>query len=338
MRNDFRRGARAAPALALIAIGAAAAIPQSARADEGGISFWLPGIYGSLAAVPSQPGFNFATFNYYTSVSAGASKDFQIGPSIVAGVEARVDLQYFNLNYVFATPVLGGQASVGMSGLFGTNTTSIFGTLTGPGGGTISGARSQTVTGFGDLYPAASIKWNQGVNNFMVYATGDIPVGLYSEDNLANMGIGHGAADAGVGYTYFNPHDGNELSAVTGLTYNFINPSTQYQSGIDWHFDWGASHFLTQNVMFGLVGYVYDQITGDSGSGAKLGPFESRVVGIGPQLGVLFPVAGLQGYLNLKGYGEFDAVHRPSGYNVWLTLAITPEAPAAAAALPTKKN
>src|SRR5262245_65689151 len=41
-------------------------------ADEGGVSFWLPGLYGSLAAVPGQPGFSFATFNYYTSVSAGA--------------------------------------------------------------------------------------------------------------------------------------------------------------------------------------------------------------------------------------------------------------------------
>ncbi len=312
---------------------AAALLPQPARADESGVSFWLPGLYGSLAAVPSQPGWNFATFNYYDSVGAGASKDFEIGGHVVAGLDARIDFQWINVAYVFANPVLGGQASVGIGGLFGNNTASIFGTLTGPGGGTISGSRTQSSTGFGDLYPSASIKWNQGVNNFMVYATGDIPVGLYSADNIANLGIGHGAADAGVGYTYFNPHDGNELSAVTGLTYNFINPSTQYQSGIDWHLDWGASHFITQSVMFGLVGYVYDQLTGDSGSGDRLGPFESRVVGIGPQLGVLFPIADLQGYINAKGYTEFDARNRPSGYNLWLTLAISPAAPTPPAAL-----
>jgi hypothetical protein len=88
--------------------------------------------------------------------------------------------------------------------------------------------------------------------------------------------------------------------------------------------------------MFGLVGYVYDQITGDSGPGAKLGPFESRVVGIGPQLGVLFPIAGLQGYLNAKGYTEFDAKNRPSGYNFWLTFAISPAAPAPPAAVAAK--
>jgi hypothetical protein len=80
---------------------------------------------------------------------------------------------------------------------------------------------SDSVTGFGDLYPQASLKWNSGVNNFMTYVTGDIPVGDYSSTRLANLGLGHGAIDGGAGYTYFNPATGREFSAVTGLTYNF---------------------------------------------------------------------------------------------------------------------
>ena len=59
--------------------------------------------------------------------------------------------------------------------------------------------------------------------------------------------------------------------------------------------------FLLPSLQVGAVGYVCDQITGDSGSGAKLGLFQARVIGIGPQIGFLFPVAGLQGYVNLKG-------------------------------------
>lgn len=298
--------------------------PPRAVADEGGVSFWLPGNYGSLAAVPAQPGWSFATSNYYASVSAGKSVDFVLGGGIEAGLNARVDVQFFNANYVFATPVLGGQASLGMSTLLGNNDTSIFGALSGPGGAFISGSRSQSSTGFGDLYPIGSLRWNQGVNNFMTYLTGDVPVGLYEADNLANLGIGHGAVDAGGGYTYFNPQTGHELSAVVGATYNLMNPSTHYQNGIDAHLDWGASQFLTPNVQFGAVGYVYQQITADSGSGAKLGPFMSRVIGIGPQVAFLFPVAGMQGYVNLKGYSEFDARARPSGYNLWLTLSISP--------------
>jgi hypothetical protein len=53
----------------------------------------------------------------------------------------------------------------------------------------------------------------------------------------------------------------------------------------------------------------------------------SRVLGVGPQVTFLFPVAGMQGSFNVKGYREFDANNRPSGYNVWLTFSISPEAP-----------
>ena len=34
-----------------------------ALADEGGVSFWLPGTYGSLASVPAVPGWSFSIFN-----------------------------------------------------------------------------------------------------------------------------------------------------------------------------------------------------------------------------------------------------------------------------------
>ena len=44
----------------------------------------------------------------------------------------------------------------------------------------------------------------------------------------------------------------------------------------------------------------------------------------------LFPVAGMQGYVNLKGYGEFDAHYRASGWNAWLTFSISPWPPYAA--------
>jgi hypothetical protein len=35
----------------------------------------------------------------------------------------------------------------------------------------------------------------------------------------------------------------------------------------------------------------------------------------------------MQGYLNFKGYKEFDAENRPEGWNFWLTLVISPAAP-----------
>jgi hypothetical protein len=44
------------------------------------------------------------------------------------------------------------------------------------------------------------------------------------------------------------------------------------------------------------------------------------------QIGYPFPVGDMQGYVNLKTYGEFGAENRPEGWNVWLTFALSPAA------------
>jgi hypothetical protein len=336
---------RVTRALALTALAAFASAPTIASADETGVSFWLPGLFGSLAATPQQPGWSVASIYYHTSVSAGGevarAREIQIGripanltATLTANVNANVDLGLLNATYVFATPVLGGQASLGLMGLYGANTTSLNGLVTGtlstPGGSipfSRSDSISDSITGFGDLYPQFSLRWNAGVNNYMTYVTGDIPVGAYSSTRLANMGIGHGAIDAGGGYTYFNPQTGHELSGVLGFTYNFQNPDTLYQSGVDMHFDWGASQFLSKQVQVGLVGYVYKQLGCDSGAGDRVGCFRSQVAGVGPQVGFIFPVGDMQGYLNLKAYKEFAAENRPEGWNAWVTFSISPAAP-----------
>jgi hypothetical protein len=163
----------------------------------------------------------------------------------------------------------------------------------------------------------------------MTYVTGDIPTGTYDPARLSNFGIGHGAIDGGGGYTYADLKTGREFSVVTGLTYNFKNPSTDYQSGIDWHLDWGASQFISKQVHIGMVGYMYQQLTADSGAAVVLGEMKSRVLGVGPQIGFLFPVGDLHGYLNLKAYYEFDSNSRPEGWNAWVTFAVSPTAPSA---------
>src|SRR5215510_11975684 len=186
---------------------AAAFVPKSAVADEGGVSFWIPGLFGSLAATPQQPGWSFTTFFYHTTVRAGADVAFArqvhrgdinvpFTGNLNINLKAPPDLQFFVPTYVFATPVLGGQASFLLLGAYGRNETSVSGTLTGSlgqgPGFIISGGRSDTTWGWGDLAPMFTLKWNKGVDNYMVYITGDIPVGAYDPNRLANLGIGHG--------------------------------------------------------------------------------------------------------------------------------------------------
>jgi hypothetical protein len=324
---------------------------NDARADEDGVSFWIPGLFGSLAATPQQPGWTLTSILYNTNVSASGNaavaREITIGKfnptiniSVNAHVHADATLGLIAPSYVFATPFLGGQAAATLLFGYGNNNTSLNATATAstdmpvPFSITRSVALQQDTNGITDLIPMFADRWNAGVNNYMVYLTGDIPVGTYSSSNLANIGLGHGAIDGGVGYTYFDPKLGHEFSAVLGFTGNFQNQSTGYTSGIDSHLDWGASQFLTKQLQVGLVGYFYEQLTGDSGCAPALCPFESRVIGIGPQIGYIFPVAGMQGYLNLKGYGEFDSANRPDGWNVWLTFVLSPAPPSSTSSPP----
>jgi hypothetical protein len=330
------------------AVAALLALPaQIARADEGGVSFWIPGFFGSLAAVPAQaPGWSMTSIYYHDSVAAGAdvarAREFQIRnfpanvtANLSATVNANVDIGFLAGTYTFATPVLGGQASASLLAAYGSNSTSLAGsltgTVTGPGGGTFPFSRfdsiNSSIIAFGDLVPQFALRWNAGVNNYMTYITADLPAGAYQSNRLANLGIGHWAVDVGGGYTYFDPTTGREASAVLGFTYNFIDPSTQYQNGVDMHLDWGVSQFLTKQVQVGLVGYLYQEIGCDSGSGDRVGCFQSRVVGVGPQFGYIFPIGDrMQGYINLKAYGEFANENRPAGWNLWLTFNLSPAA------------
>src|SRR5262249_44134589 len=342
---------------ALLVVGLIAiqdAIQGSARADADGVSFWIPGFFGSLAAAPLQPGWSMTSILYNTNVSASGNaaiaREIRIGDlprgtiniSGNANVHADATIGFVAPSYTFATPFLGGQATAWLLAGYGNNDTSlnanvtatanILGMTVGPFSKSIT--RQQDTTGFTDLIPMFTDRWNAGVNNYMVYMTGGIPVGLYSASNLANIGIGHGAIDGGVGYTYFDEKAGHEFSAVGGLTGNFENFVTHYTSGIDLHLDWAAAKFLSKQVFVGPVGYVYEQITPDSGCRPFLCPFESRVIGVGAQLGTLFPVGNMQGYLNLKGYGEFAHNDRPDGFNLWVTFALSPAAPTAAQSSP----
>jgi hypothetical protein len=325
------------------AIVALASLPQISHADESGVSFWVPGQFGSLAAVPATPGWSLGAIYYHTSVAAsGGVAAGLVGLNPNANVNLRLsspaDVLYLAPTYTFATPVLGGQLAISVTGVYGRDSTTLDGTLTtgfGPFATTRTGSITDTLVGFGDLYPMITLKWNAGVHNYMTYMTGDIPVGAYDPNSLSTIGLGHGAIDAGGGYTYLNPVTGHEFSGVAGFTYNFKNPDTQVQSGVDFHFDWGASKFLSKQVFVGLVGYAYQQISNDIGGAPILGGFRSRVLGIGPQFGYIFPIGGMQGYLNLKGYGEFDAANRPSGWNTWLTFAIS-AAPPESTVTPTR--
>jgi hypothetical protein len=311
-RNAGRLSAGAAAICALLAGASGAAL-----ADEGGVSFWLPGQYASFAAIAPSPGFSLPMQGYYYSGSAGAETALNRGDTLSFGL----DTEFFGLFLVPTwtpdTRVLGARPSFSLAFYPGWNRTSATIGLDGR-------ARSRTdeVTGFGDLYPTAQLFWDRGVHNWMAYLTGDIPVGDYDPDRLSNLGIGHAAIDAGGAYTYLNTKTGWEFSATAGLTYNFENTDTDYTNGIDSHLDVGMSRFLNEQLFVGLVGYAYVQLTADEGQPPALGSMESRTFAIGPQVGYNFNAGGVPIYTNLRGYYEFGVENRTEGGSVFLTVNV----------------
>src|SRR5262249_16273540 len=183
--------------------------------------------------------------------------------NVDADVKAKAGSAAFGLTYVFSTPVLGGQFAISGLAIYGGQHATIDATITGalgPIGFGTERSVSQSLDAFGDLYLQPTLRWNDGVNNYLIYGMMNFPVGAYDAQRVVNFGLGHWSIDGGGGYTYFDPKSGWEFSAVAGLTYNFINPALQYQNGIDAHLDWAVSKFLSKQVQIRIVGYAYQQL------------------------------------------------------------------------------
>ncbi len=256
---------------------------------------------------------------YYYNGSASGDKELRRGKQETAGLDTTVSLLLANPTYAPETRIWGGQLALGLGFGWGYNGVDASVSVTGSMNGL---CRSDSVTGFTDLYPIASLAWAKGNNNWMTYVTGDIPTGNYNSDRLAYIGIGHGAIDAGGGYTYFDQKNGREFSAVLGFTYNFENNDTNYQNGIDAHLDWEVSQFLNEHWQIGIAGYVYGQLSGDSGPKPSDEGLKSGIASIGPEIGYSFTMNGRPAYINLRGYREFAAKNRVEGAAVFVSISI----------------
>ena len=308
-------------------------LPSQAWADAGGVGLWLPGIFGSLAAAPGVPGWSYASIYLHLQANAAGSQNFVTSNgargTVVTGLNAHGDALALGITYISPMPVLGGQAAFSILTAPGNVGVGIDATLTGPRGNAISGAVNDNRTTVSDVFYQGTLKWNQGVHNEMVYVTGNIPSGTYDPNRLANLNLGFVGWDAGAGYTNFDPKAGHEFSVVGGFTYSLPNPYLQYQNGIDFHVDWAASQFLSKTFQVGVAGYFYQQITDDTGPGAKLGGFRGRAIGIGPQVGFIFPrlFEGYSGYLNIRGYKDLEVENRANTWSTWVTFAVSPAPP-----------
>ena len=157
---------------ACLAFALCASAATVARADEGGVSFWLPGEFGSLATAQQVPGWAIGFTNLFESLSASgnvaAAREITIGKlnpnvnvNLNVNLAAKLEALLIAPSYVFATPVFGGQFSVSMAGGAGYSDANLNGTLTvssGPFSVMRQGELSDARFGLTDLYPQASLR------------------------------------------------------------------------------------------------------------------------------------------------------------------------------------
>lgn len=96
---------------------------------------------------------------------------------------------------------------------------------------------------------------------------------------------------------------------------------TDYTTGTGFHAGWAVTKMPTKQFSMGLVVYYCDQITGDSGPGARPGAFEGRAIALGGTVAYNFHLAGTQVSTRVKPYREFDVVNRLEGTAGYLTVA-----------------
>jgi len=310
----------------VLALAIGLAISGPLNAAESAKGFYLLGSRSQFAAVLPGPGGFFQNDVYLYSGDAGTSVQLPLGGLLAADARASVILELPTASYL--VPALGGLAGVALTAPMGWQKVEASATRVSPLGVPTSINVSQDDFQIGDPVLQAFIGWNEGNWHWNIATALNIPVGQWEQGSLVNLGFNRWAVDVTGSATYLDQVRGHELSGALGFTFNGDNLDLDYQTGTEMHIEWSASQLTPSGFSFGVAGYHYQQISGDSGTDARLGAFKGRVTAIGPQIGLMVPMADRVLTAKFRGYYEFNVKNRLEGASAIGTLAV-PLQPAA---------
>jgi hypothetical protein len=192
----------------------------------------------------------------------------------------------------------------------------------GPAGVTVP-AQTSTVGGLGELeFSPCMLNWNFGqlhlASALFLYA----PTGGYDKDRIINTGMNRWAIEPDASVTWLDEKSGLEASTMLGYTINSENSSTHYRSGDEFHADFVLAERFASGSILGAAGYALQQTTADSGSGAAMGAFKSRVLALGPMIGQTIPIGEMPITFTFKYEFEFAAQNYATGNELWFSAAI----------------
>lgn len=302
-------------------IAAAALLPSIAMAAEGGAGFYLLGSKGPAAAITPPPGVFFSNDIYIYSGDLGGGRALPSGGRLAVGVEGSAVIEVPTVLWVLPEEVMGARLGLTATLPIGWKKTEADVTLAGPLGGIASGSITDNVFTLGDPVVGGLLGWETGNFHWQTSLLVNVPIGDYQEGEISNIAFHHWGADLSAGVTWLDPTIGLDLSAVVGMTFNAENPSTDYRTGNEFHFEWAAVQHFNEQFDAGLIGYYYDQVTGDSGAGAA-SDFKGRVTAIGATIGWTFKAGEIPISTRLKYYHEFATENRAEGDVVFLSVSM----------------
>jgi hypothetical protein len=165
--------------------------------------------------------------------------------------------------------------------------------------------------------------WKRDSWQYSAFLSVYAPTGEFETGRLANPGRNYWTFDPTFQVSYNNEKTGFNAAIFTGVTLNTENNATDYQSGAAFHVDASVQQLLPLGPGFVSVGFNafwYEQIEGDSGSGATLGDFKGRDIGIGPALGYILPVGENTFVAEARWLPELETKRRLEGDFFWLKL------------------
>lgn len=295
----------------------------AAHASESGTSVYLLGSGGPGAAVmPPVKGVFLDNEVYYYDGSARGSKQFVVGGNLVAGLDATILADFPTVLWVPSTNFLGGTLAVGGALPFGRPDVKVSAVITGPLGGQVGVSRSDDAFVLGDPIATAALGWKNGKTHVQLSTMVNIPIGDYRDGELANLAFNRWAGDLSLAGTWRDEAAGWDVSGKAGFTFNGENKDTDYETGTEFHVEGAVEKLITPKFSAGVLAYYFEQVSGDSGEGARLGAFKGRVTGVGGTAAYNFMLGKAPATLRFRAIHEFDAKNRLEGDSFWLGLTM----------------
>lgn len=177
-----------------------------------------------------------------------------------------------------------------------------------------AGGASQSKNGVGDITVGAGLGLHHSANLHSIVALDVyLPTGSYSKTDGVNIGRNYTTIEPVYAVSWIDP-TGFNADAKFGYLINTRNKDTDYRSGNEFHFDYSLGWGVGGGWTLGLGGYVYQQVTGDSGSGAA-GDNKGKAMAIGPSLKY---DSGKGWFVTAKWQKETQVENRAEGSALWV--------------------